>query len=197
METIKATNRTTVRRGPKKACYDRETIYRILDEAWVCHIGVNVGGSAMVQPNLHWRIGDQLYLHGSSKNGLFRALLDDETACITVTLLDGLVFAKSAFNHSVNFRSVMLYGKARLVEAEEEKQAALDALLNRFSEGRSEEARAPDATELKATSVFAFPIEEVSAKIRSGGPVDKEQDLELDIWSGVKPIITRIGELES
>lgn len=196
MQPVKVTPQTKVRRGSKKANYDRATIYQILDEAYLCHVGATVAGQAVVQPTLHWRVGDELLVHGSVKNGLFQSLLAGETACITVSLLDGLVFARSAFNHSVNFRSVMLYGKARLVDEPGEKRRVLDALLERFSAGRASEARPPNATELKATAVFAFPIEAVSAKIRRGGPIDDPADRVLDVWAGVRPLITTLGELE-
>ncbi|MBY4677421.1 pyridoxamine 5'-phosphate oxidase family protein [Marinobacterium arenosum] len=195
MKPISVTEQTQVKRGPKKACYDRETIYRIYDDTYLCHIGATIHGQAVVQPNLHWRIGDELLVHGSAKNALFQSILQGEKACITVSTLDGLVFARSAFHHSVNFRSVMLYGQGRLIEDEQEKRAALDALLERYSPGRSGEARPPNDTELKATSVFAFPIEEVSAKIRTGGPVDDPADMALDVWAGVRPVETRVGEL--
>ncbi|MFC6670385.1 pyridoxamine 5'-phosphate oxidase family protein [Marinobacterium aestuariivivens] len=195
MSTIEVTDRTRLRRGPKRASYDRETIYRILDEALVCHIGASMHGGPAVQPNFHWRIGDELYVHGSSRNGLFQSILAGESACITVTLLDGLVFARSAFHHSANFRSVMLYGKGRRVEDPVEKRQALDSMLEKFSPGRSAEARPPNETEMKATAVIAFPIEEVSAKIRSGGPVDDAEDLDWPAWSGVRPLITTLGDL--
>lgn len=195
MNDVQVTDRTRIRRGRKKANYDRATIYSILDEAFVCNIGVNVGGQAVVQPSSHWRVGDELMLHGSVKNGLFQALLAGETACITVCLLDGLVFARSAYSHSVNFRSVVLYGKGRLVEDAAEKRQALDAMLDHYSPGRSAEARPPNELEMKATAVFAFAIDEVSAKIRSGGPSDEPEDRTLDIWAGVKPVTRQIGEL--
>ncbi|WP_027859385.1 pyridoxamine 5'-phosphate oxidase family protein [Marinobacterium jannaschii] len=195
MSEVVVTERTRVCRGRKKARYDRETIYSILDEAYVCNIGVNIDGQAVVQPSSHWRVGDELMLHGSVKNGLFQAILRGETACITVCLLDGLVFARSAFNHSVNFRSVVLYGKGRLVEDAAEKQAALAAMIDRYSAGRSNDVRPPSDTEMKATAVFAFAIEEVSAKVRTGGPSEKPEDLSLDVWAGVKPVATLIGEL--
>ncbi len=195
MSEVQITERNRVRRGRKKASYDRETIYQILDEALVCNIGVSVEGQAMVQPSSHWRVGDELMLHGSVKNGLFKALLRGETACITVCLLDGLVFARSAYNHSVNFRSVVLYAKGRLVEDAEEKRNAFDIMLDHYSPGRSAEARPPTQKELDVTAVFAFPIEEVSAKVRTGGPNDEPEDLTLDVWAGVKPVTRVIGEL--
>lgn len=195
MSTLDVTERTRVRRGPKKASYDRDTIYSILDEAFVCHIGATMHNTAAVQPNFHWRIGDRLYVHGSSKNGLFQSIIRGETTCITVTLLDGLVFAKSAFHHSANFRSVMLYGEGTVVEDPEEKLYALDQMLEKFSPGRAAEARTPNDTEMKATVVISFPIDEASAKIRTGPPVDDEEDLDYPTWSGVKPVSTVIGEL--
>lgn len=195
MTAIDITERTRLRRGPKRACYDRKAIYNILDEAFVCHLGASMHGGTAVQPTFHWRIGDELYVHGSSKNGLFQSILAGETACVTVTLLDGLVFARSAFHHSANFRSVMLYGKGRRVEDPVEKRSALDRMLEKFSPGRSREARPPNETEMKATAVIAFAIEEVCAKVRTGGPVDDEADLSLPVWAGVKPVITTIGEL--
>jgi len=195
VSTLDVTERTRVRRGPKKASYDRDTIYSILDEAFVCHIGATMHNTAAVQPNFHWRIGDRLYVHGSSKNGLFQSIIRGETTCITVTLLDGLVFAKSAFHHSANFRSVMLYGEGTVVEDPEEKLYVLDQMLEKFSPGRAAEARTPNDTEMKATVVISFPIDEASAKIRTGPPVDDEEDLDYPTWSGVKPVSTVIGEL--
>ena len=195
MSEIEVTERSRVRRGRKKASYDRDTIYQILDDAWVCNIGVSIEGQAMVQPSSHWRVGDELMLHGSVKNGLFQALLRGETACITVCLLDGLVFARSAYHHSVNFRSVVLYAKGRLVEDAEEKRSALDAMLDHYSPGRSAEARPPTDKEMQVTAVFAFPIDEVSAKVRSGGPNDEPEDMALDVWAGVKPVAQVVGDL--
>lgn len=196
MKPITVTERTRIKRGPKKACYDRQTIYSILDEAYVCHIGATLNDCTAVQPNFHWRIGDRLYLHGSTKNGLFQSIIRGDTVCITVTLLDGLVFAKSAFHHSANFRSVMLYGKGEVVDDPVQKRFAMDQMLEKFSEGRSTEARAPNASEMKATVVISFPIEEASAKIRTGPPIDDPEDLDYPTWSGVKPVTTIIGSLE-
>ncbi|WP_417227287.1 pyridoxamine 5'-phosphate oxidase family protein [Amphritea sp.] len=195
MSDVAVTERTRVRRGRKIANYDRDMINNILDEAWVCNIGVSVADEAMVQPSSHWRVGDELFLHGSVKNGLFQQVMKGQTACITLCLLDGLVFARSAYHHSVNFRSVVLYGKGRLVDDPEEKRTVLDAMLDKYSPGRSSEARPPNAIEMKATAVFAFPIEEVSAKVSTGGPNDDPEDMALDIWAGVKPVTSVVGEL--
>lgn len=197
MNEVQITERSRVRRGHKKASYDRETIYSIIDDAFVCNIGVSVDGQAIVQPSSHWRIGDELMLHGSVGNGLFRAIMKGKTACITICLLDGLVFARSAFNHSVNFRSVVLYAKGRLVDDPQEKRAALDRMLEHYCPGRSSEVRPPDEDEMKVTAVFAFPIEEVAAKIRTGGPSEKPRDMALDIRAGVRPVTRVIGDLIS
>lgn len=188
------TARTRVRRLPKRGVYDRDVVHAILDEALVCHIGTTVGGSPVVQPTLPWRIGEELFVHGSSKNGLFAALKDGTEACVTVTLLDGLVLARSAFHHSVNYRSVMVFGQARLVDDPAEKMAALKGMLDKFTPGRWDQMREPNATEMKATDVLAFPLVEVSAKLRSGPPVDDAEDYGLDIWAGVVPLSIVQGE---
>ncbi len=196
MSDYTQTERTRVRRGAKRASYDKETINGILDEAMICHISTQLDGQPLLQPTIHWRDGDQLYLHGSSKNGLFKALLEGNEACIAITLLDGIVFARSAFNHSVNYRSVIIYGQARLVDDADEKSRSLDQLMEKFHEGRSVQARRTNATEMKATSVIAFTLNEVSAKIRSGGPLDDPEDMKLPVWAGVQPVITTLGEIE-
>lgn len=196
MSEYSQTERTRVRRGSKRANYDKETINTILDEAMICHVSTQLGGQPLLQPTIHWRNGDQLYVHGSSKNGLFKALLEGSEACIAVTLLDGIVFARSAFHHSVNYRSVVVYSHARLVDDADEKSRALDQLMEKFHKGRSDEARRANETELKATSVIAFTLNEVSAKIRTGGPVDDPEDMSLPVWAGVQPITTLLGEIE-
>lgn len=195
MSSFSVTDKTKLKRGPKRASYDKEVIYSILDEGLVCHVSCSWHGQPMIQPTLHWRDGDLLYIHGSSKNGLFQALLAGEEAAISVTLLDGLVFARSAFHHSVNYRSVILYGKAEIIDEETEKRKQLDLMLEKVREGRSAEARPANDAELKATTVIAFKIEEVSAKIRTGGPIDDAEDMKLDIWAGVQPITIQYDEL--
>ncbi|WP_432698414.1 pyridoxamine 5'-phosphate oxidase family protein [Marinobacterium sp. YM272] len=196
MNQYKQTERTRVKRGSKRASYDKATVNAILDEAMICHVSTQLNGQPLLQPTIHWRDGDQLYVHGSSKNGLFKALQEGAEACIAVTLLDGIVFARSAFHHSVNYRSVVIYSHARFVDYAEEKRRALDQLIEKFHEGRSEQARRANDTEMKATSVIAFTLDEVSAKIRTGGPVDDEEDMNLPVWAGVQPVITRLGEIE-
>ncbi|WP_290705241.1 pyridoxamine 5'-phosphate oxidase family protein [Amphritea sp.] len=195
MSEIRVTERTRVKRGRKIASYDRGVVNNVIDESWVCNIGVSVDGEAMVQPSSHWRIGNEIYLHGSVKNGLFQTVMKGQTICITLCILDGLVFSRSAYHHSVNFRSVVIYGKGRLVDDADEKRAALDAMLDKYSPGRSAEVRPPNETEMKVTGVFAFPIEEVSAKVSTGGPNEEPEDMDLDIWAGVKPVTTVVGNL--
>ncbi|MCP4992991.1 MAG: pyridoxamine 5'-phosphate oxidase family protein [Gammaproteobacteria bacterium] len=195
MSQYAITERTRVKRGNKRATYDKQAIHQIIDEAMVCHVACNHEGVARVQPTLHWRDNERLYIHGSSKNGLFQALLAGNTASIAITLLDGIVFARSAFAHSVNYRSIIIYSRAQLVENEQEKRHALDLMLEKFHTGRSKEARPPNETEMKATSVLAFDMEEVSAKVRTGGPNDDPADLTLEVWAGVQPIKTVLDEI--
>ena len=191
--TIAATERTTVKRLPKRGVYDRETIHAILDEALLCHVGFVVDGAPVVIPTIHWREGDLLYFHGSAASRMLRNLRHGVDACVTVTLLDGLVLARSTFHHSMNYRSVVVFGKAREVTEREEKLRALDALVEHVVRGRSAEARGPNEVELKATMVLALPIEEASAKIRTGGPVDDEEDYTLPVWAGVLPAKLTFG----
>jgi nitroimidazol reductase NimA-like FMN-containing flavoprotein (pyridoxamine 5'-phosphate oxidase superfamily) len=187
VDTLSVTDRTKVRRLGDRGRYDRETIHAILDEALVCHVGFVVNGAPVVIPTIHWREGDWLYFHGSAASRMLRSLRDGVEACVTVTLIDGLVLARSAFHHSMNYRSVVAFGKARVVEGEE-KLRALDALVDHVVRGRSKEMRPHKEIELKQTLVLALPLEEASAKIRTGGPVDDEEDYALPIWAGVVPL---------
>lgn len=182
------TERTRVRRLPKRGSYDRETIYSILDEAFICHVGFAVEGQPYVIPTGYARIGDDLYIHGSSASRMLRNLAQGVDICVTVTLIDGLVLARSAFHHSMNYRSVVILGKATLVEDADEKNRALEAFTEHVIPGRWAEVRWPTELELKATSVLKLPIEEASAKIRTGGPIDDEEDYEMSVWSGVVPL---------
>ncbi|MGZ5442564.1 MAG: pyridoxamine 5'-phosphate oxidase family protein [Thermoanaerobaculia bacterium] len=187
------TDRTKVRRLANRGNYDRETIHAILDEALVCHVGFVVDGAPVVIPTIHWREGDRLYVHGSAASRMLRMLKDGVDACVTVTLVDGLVLARSAFHHSMNYRSVVVFGKARVVEGED-KLHALDALVEHVVRGRSREMRPHKEIELKQTLVLALPLDEASAKIRTGGPVDDEEDYALPIWAGVVPLRLTAGE---
>lgn len=193
MSTSAPTERTRVRRLPKRGVYDRETIYAILDEALVCHVGFTVDGSPVVIPTIHWRDGDMLYVHGSAASRMLRSLRDGVEACVTVTLLDGIVLARSAFHHSMNYRSAVVFGTARLVDDQDEKIRALEALVEHVVRGRSAEIRSPNELELRQTLVLALPIEEASAKIRTGGPVDDEEDYALPVWAGVLPLTLTPG----
>lgn len=180
--------RTTVRRLPQRADYDRATVEAILDEALICHIGYVVEGSPVVIPTIHWRDGNELYFHGSAASRMLRSLERGVDACVTVTLLDGLVMARSAFHHSMNYRSVVVVGKARAVTDREERLRALAALVEHVCAGRNKDVRPPNESELRQTLVLALPINEASAKIRTGGPVDDEEDYALGTWAGVIPL---------
>ena len=183
--------RSKLRRLPKRGAHDRETIDAILDEALVCHLGFVHEGRPAVIPTLHARIGDEVFLHGSSASRMLRALAGGVEACLTVSLIDGLVLARSAFHHSVNYRSVVLYGTARPVTDPERKERVLEAFTEKLVPGRWEEVRWPSRKELKATSALALPIVEGSAKVRTGPPIDDEEDYALDTWAGVVPITTQ------
>lgn len=175
-------------RRKERGRYDRDTINAILDEALYCHVGFSVDGQPFVQPTIHARIGEQLYLHGAIANRMLKTLAGGVNVCVSVTLLDGLVLARSAFHHSMNYRSVMILGVAREVTALEEKRRAMTAVVEHVLAGRSAVARAPHVPELNATSVLALPITEASAKVRSGPPLDDEADYALSCWAGVLPL---------
>jgi nitroimidazol reductase NimA-like FMN-containing flavoprotein (pyridoxamine 5'-phosphate oxidase superfamily) len=183
-----ASERTRVRRVPQRGVYDRTAIDAILDEALICHLGLVNEAQPFVIPTIHWRIGDELYIHGSAASRMIEHGAGGAELCVTVTLIDGVVLARSAFHHSMNYRSVVILGRARVVSERDEKLAALTVLVNRFVPGRAEHVRAPNPQELKATTVLALPIAEASAKVRSGGPIDDEQDLVLPVWAGVVPL---------
>ncbi len=179
--------RIRVTREPQRGRYDRETIDAILDEALICHLGFEVDGQPYVIPTLCARVGDLVYIHGSAASRMLRQLSGGVRVCLTVTLFDGLVLARSVFNHSVNYRSVVLLGTATPIDGEE-KVVALRALTEQLAPGRWDEARQPTAKELKATWILALPIEEASAKVRSGGPEDDPEDEHLPVWAGVVPV---------
>ena len=183
------TARTRVRRVPKRGAYDRETIDAILDEALVCHLAFVRDGQPFAMPTLHARLGDLVYVHGSSAARMAR--LEGAPVCLTATLIDGLVLARSAFHHSVNYRSVALLGQ---LEPVEDKERALELFTDKLVPGRWAEVRPPTPKELKATSVLALRIDEASAKVRTGPPVDDEEDYALPVWAGVIPLELRAGE---
>jgi len=185
---VQVTERSRVRRKRDRGRYDRATVHAILDDALIAHVAVVADGAPVVLPTTFARIGGAVYLHGARGNRLLRALAAGSDACIEVTLLDGIVFARSAFNHSMNYRSVVLHGTGSAVEAEDEKRRALDAVVERMAPGRSRQCRPPTPEELRATLVVRFPIEEASAKVRDGGAIDEPGDLDLDVWAGVLPL---------
>lgn len=196
MDALRPTPRTTLRRRSNRGSYDRALIDAILDEGLVCHVGFAVEGQPFVIPMAYARAGSELYVHGAVASRMLGVLASGAPACVTVTLLDGLVLARSAFHHSMNYRSVVILGTARVVDEADEKRAALDAIVEHVLPGRSTEARAPTPEELRATSVLAFPITEASAKVRSGPPIDLEADYALPCWAGVIPLSIVAGTPE-
>lgn len=191
---INPTERTRLKRLPKRGHFERETINAILDEALICHVGFNISAQPYVIPTGFARVGDDLYIHGSAASRMLRNLAEEIEVCVTVTLLDGLVLARSAFHHSMNYRSVVILGRAELVTDADEKYAALKALTEHFVPGRWEHVRWPSELELKATSVLKLPITEASAKIRTGDPVDDDEDYAMNVWAGVLPLELKAGE---
>jgi nitroimidazol reductase NimA-like FMN-containing flavoprotein (pyridoxamine 5'-phosphate oxidase superfamily) len=186
--------RATVRRLPKRAVYDRTQIDAILDEGLICHAGFVADGQPFVIPTAYVRAGNQIYFHGSAASRMLRTLAAGASVCVTVTLLDGLVMARSAFHHSMNYRSVVILGQARLVTDPAEKWEALRRFTNRVARDRWEEVREPSEQEMKGTSVLALPLDEATAKIRQGPPLDDEEDYAVPVWAGVVPVRMRAGE---
>ena len=188
MSQFQPTERTQVKRLPKRGRYDADTVYQILDKGFVCHAGFAVDGQPYVIPTNYGRSGDILYLHGSAASRMLKTLSAGVPVCVTVTHVDALVLARSAFHHSVNYRSVVILGTARLVEDPAEKMEALRLFTEHVMKGRWDDVRQPTEQELKATTVLALPLEEVSAKVRTGGPLDDEADYALPVWAGVLPL---------
>ena len=190
-----ASDRTRLRRRRDRGSYDRPTIDAILDEAIVAHLAIVMDdGQPIAIPTLHARAGDVVYCHGASAGRTMRAMAQGAPACLTVSVIDGLVLARSAMHHSANYRSAILLGKARPVEDPEEKWAAFEAIVERIVPGRWSEVRQPTAKEMRATSVVAIAIDEASAKARTGPPMDDEEDYSLDVWAGVIPLSMTVGE---
>lgn len=196
MTATAPSERSRVRRAPKRANYDRETIDAILDEAVVAHLGFVADGQPFVIPTLHARVGDEVLIHGSAASRMVTLLGAGVPACLTVTLVDGLVLARSAFHHSMNYRSVVVLGQARFVEGPEERNRALAAFTDKLIPGRWDEVRQPTRQELRGTRVLALPLTEASAKLRTGGPVDDEEDYASDVWAGVVPLRIERGAPE-
>ena len=193
-EKINQTSRTKLKRIPKRGNFERKAIYEILDEAFVCHVGFTVDDQPFVIPTSFARIGDRLMIHGSAASRMMRNLSGGIDVCVTVTLIDGLVLARSAFHHSMNYRSVVVFGRAQIIEGEREKYEALKAFTEHLVPGRWAEIRPPTKNELKGTTVLTLPLEESSAKIRTGAPVDDAEDYELDVWAGVVPLKSTAGK---
>lgn len=188
MTTFAQTSRNNLKRLPKRGHYDRDTVYRILDEGFICHIGFVVDSQPFVIPTGYARLNDDLLIHGSQASRMLRTLANGVDACVTVTLIDGLVLARSAFHHSINYRSVVIFGRATLVENREEKNSALFAFSEQVIRGRWNDVREPTEAELKQTTVLRLPLMEASAKIRTGPPIDDEEDYALPVWAGVIPL---------
>jgi uncharacterized protein len=192
-ESLTPTERTRVVREPQRGVYDRETIYKILDEGLVCHVGFAADGQPFVIPTLYARIGDAVYFHGSAASRMLRGVSEGANVCLTVTLTDGIVLARSVFNHSMNYRSVVALGKATLADAPQDKLEALRAFTEKILPHRWDDARQPNEKELKATSILRLPLTEISAKVRVGPPEDDAPDYALPVWAGVIPLQTVAG----
>ena len=190
MRETPPSERTRVKRHPERGAYDRATIDGILDEALFCHVGYVADGHPRVIPTIHARVADTLYVHGSNASRTLRTIKGGDEVCIVTTLLDGLVLARSAFMHSMNYRSVVVYGRTREVSDREEKWMAQKALVDHVCAGRSDQVRMPTDDELRQTTILAVPLEEVSAKLRTGPPKDDEADYDLPLWAGVLPMST-------
>ncbi len=188
------TTRTKVRRLRKRGVYDKARVHAILDEGIICHVGFVMDGQPYVIPTLYARAGERLYVHGSAVSRMLKSLAGGVDICVTVTLVDGYVLARSAFHHSMNYRSIVILGRARLVSARREKLKALRTITDHIVPKRWDEVRKPNELEMKQTSVLALPLEEVSAKVRTGPPVDDDEDYALRVWAGVVPIRRTLGE---
>ena len=194
MSTLK-TERTRVRRIPDRGHYDKKTIYPIIDEALYCHVGINHNGSPVVIPTIHARINNTLYIHGSAASQLLQSIQEDSNLCVTISLIDGIVLARSAFHHSLNYRSVVVFGQGVIVNDFQEKWDALKAVSDHLVPKRWEDVREPNQKELDATTVVSISLEEASAKVRSGPPGDDDADYALPIWAGVLPTELKKGTL--
>jgi nitroimidazol reductase NimA-like FMN-containing flavoprotein (pyridoxamine 5'-phosphate oxidase superfamily) len=192
--TFPQTDRTKLKRLPKRGHFDRETVYAILDEGFICHVGFAVDGQPYVIPTGYARVDDKLYIHGSQASRMLRSLSNGLDACVTVTIVDGLVLARSAFHHSMNYRSVLVFGHAVLVDDPKEKYEALVALSEHIVRGRWADVREPNEQEMIQTTVLCLPMEEASAKIRTGPPLDDEEDYALPMWAGIVPLKLVAGQ---
>jgi len=192
--TFPKTDRTTLKRLPKRGSYEHETVYAILDEGFICHVGFVFEGKPVVIPTGYARANDKLYIHGSQASRMLRTLSEGIDLCVTVTLVDGLVLARSAFHHSINYRSVVVFGRASCVDDPVEKNAALLAFSEQVIRGRWDDVREPTENELKQTNVLCLPLTDASAKVRTGPPIDDEEDYAMPVWAGVLPLQIVPGE---
>jgi len=188
MNAFKPTERTTLKRLPNRGAFDRDAVYKILNEAFICHVGFIVDGKPVVIPTSFARIADDLYIHGSAASRMLRSLEQGIDVCVTITLIDGLVLARSAFHHSINYRSVVIFGNAHVVDDPDEKLNALHSFTEHIVKDRWKDVREPNESELRATLVLRVPLSEVSAKVRTGPPIDDEEDYNLAVWAGVLPL---------
>ncbi len=193
MDNLKVTKKTKVKRLPKRASYDRNVIYDILDNNFICHIAFNIEGQPYIIPTVYGRKDDKIYIHGLKTNRMFNSFKSENDVCISVTLVDGIILARSAFHHSANYRSVIMFAKPELISEAENKLEALKNIMEHFIPGRWAETRKPNKKELTATSVYSFKIDEASAKIREGGANDDAEDMDLNIWAGVIPLKVTSG----
>ena len=193
-DNIKQTERTKLKRLPKRGNFDRENVYKILDEAFICHVGFTVNEQTFVIPTAYGRKDETLFIHGSAASRMMREMSKGIDVCVTVTLVDGLVLARSAFHHSLNYRSVVIFGNAEIVSDKTEKNDALFAFTEHLIKGRWAEVRQPNSKELKATTVLKLEINEASAKMRSGDPIDDDEDMSSDVWAGVIPLKMEAGK---
>ena len=196
MKTYPISNRNRVKRISNNSDYSKETVHAIIDEALFCHLGIIHDGKPVVIPTIHARMGDQIVFHGSNASRLLKISNNNEI-CVTITLLDGLVMARSLFNSSMNYRSAVIFGKGEIIKDHDERMAALKSITDHIAPGRWDDARQPNNSELKQTSVVRMPIDEASAKISMGPPDDEDEDYALDYWAGVIPINQTYGEPES
>ncbi len=188
MDKLNITGRTKVNRLPKRASYDRNLIYNILDETFVCHVAFKINDQVFIIPTIYGRKGDSIFIHGSKNSRMLKAFEKDEDVCISVTLVDGIVLARSAFHHSINYRSIIIFAKPEKIENPKEKEKALEVIIEHVIPDRFSEIRKPNKKELNATSVYSFKINEASAKVREGGPNDEKEDMELNVWAGILPL---------
>ncbi len=190
------TDLNQVKRVPNRGHYDKETVYRIFDQAWICHVGFAGETHPTIIPMFHVRVGDEIMFHGATTSRLMQMLASGASVCLSAAMVDGLVLARSLFHHSMNYRSAVAFGTGRLLTGETETMEALKALSDKVMHGRWDDARQPNAKELKATAVVAVKIESASAKIRTGDPSDDQDDMELPVWAGVVPFSQVVGELK-